>query len=363
MTPSGIGISANFFLMIEFDFFHFSPRQVLEVCEERLANELAAWEKEAYEFIKEWYAPTPHIQAHTSGSTGTPKPIRLEKYRMEASAHMTGAYLDLEPGDTALLCLPLQFIAGKMMMVRAMVLRLRITIIKPQSSPLENLSGPIHFSAMVPNQVFGSLDDLEKIETLLIGGGPIHRDLTERLESMKGRIYHTYGMTETITHVAMRQLNGGGYSPYFEALPGVTFQSDDRSCLVIEAPHLLDEELATNDLVELINPHQFVWRGRYDNVIISGGVKIIPEELERELGKHISHRFFITGLEDPQLGQKVVIVVEGPALLEPEIGELIGGVNLPRFHQPKKIYVVSSFEETSSGKIQRSLTLKKAGIG
>ena len=348
--------------MIEFDFFRSPPQAILESCEAKLDMELKKWEKETYEFVRDWYAPTLHIQAQTSGSTGTPKPILLEKKRMEASARMTGKFLQLEAGNTALLCLPMKFIAGKMMLVRAIVLRLRILVVEPQSAPLHTITSPIHLSAMVPNQVFASLGELEKVATLLIGGGPIDKVLADQLLSKQGKIYHTYGMTETMTHVAMRRLNSPARSRYFEALAGVSFRVDSRECLVIEAPHLLDEELFTNDLVELENPHEFLWKGRYDNVIISGGVKIIPEEVERELGKMISQRFFVAGIADPQLGQKLVLLVEGPSTLEPKISTLLAQVDLPRFHRPKNVYIVPSFEETSSGKIQRSLTLERVGI-
>lgn len=362
MTQRGSGISANLFRMIELDFFRSSPSDLVEVSKQKLAGELKEWEKGTYEFVRDWFAPQAHVQAHTSGSTGAPKPILLEKKRMEASAHMTGEFLQLEPGNTALLCLPLKFIAGKMMLVRAMVLRLRILVIEPQSAPLNALTSPIHFSAMVPNQVFNSLRELVKVNTLLIGGGPVDKALADQLQLIPGKIYHTYGMTETMTHVAMRRMNGSKRSSYFEALPGVSFRVDGSECLVIKAPHLLEEELITNDLVELVSPKEFLWKGRYDNVIISGGVKIIPEEVERELGKFITQRFFVAGIKDPQLGQKVVLVVEGPPSLEAGIREDITQAQLPRFHRPKTVHLVSSFEETNSGKVRRSLTLQKAAI-
>ncbi|MEL6976647.1 MAG: O-succinylbenzoic acid--CoA ligase, partial [Bacteroidota bacterium] len=171
------------------------------------------------------------------------------------------------------------------------------------------------------------------------------------------KAFETYGMTETITHIAFRSLNGQT-EKVFQTLPQVTVSADARGCLVINAPRISSELIVTNDLVELVSENQFKWLGRIDSVINSGGVKIIPEKVESTLANHLTQRFFITGVPDPTLGQKVVLVVEGAALSDKQSEHLKSSFQkLEKFERPKDIVFVPKFLETGTGKVQRSQTL------
>ena len=281
---------------------------------------------------------------------------------MRASASMTGKFLNLTRGDTALLCLPIRYIAGKMMLVRASVLGLKLGLVKPGTNLLQSITKPVVFSAMVPNQVFHSIDQLAKVETLLIGGGPVSPEMEASLRSLPGRIFHTYGMTETITHVALRRLNGLDRQELFYALPGVSFSVDERECLVIEAPAIVRDKVVTNDLVALKSKSAFGWLGRYDHVINSGGIKIIPETVERKLAACISERFFVAGIPDPELGERLVLVVEHAGDCEAwriSFREKARTL-LPSYHLPKAIYCLGDFMATETGKTHRIHTLDKA---
>lgn len=313
---------------------------------------------EAYRpFLDDWLSEEEHVTVHTSGSTGAPKPIRIEKSRMAAHARMTGDYFNLQPGNKALVCLPAAYIAGKMMLVRGIVLGLDLTFVEPNSRPLDNLpEQDFAFAAMVPLQVEQSVqhdrDAFERICTIIIGGAPISSGLQQQLQDCSNRLYATYGMTETITHIAVQDVRK---EEWFTPLPGVTLRQDHRDCLVIEAPAIVDEPVVTNDVVEL-DHQRFRWLGRYDNVINTGGIKVHPEQVEKVLAPFITQRFFIAGLPDEQLGQVVTLVVEGGAV---DLEALRAKVELPKFHFPRQQRVVPQCPVTKSGKIQRNVVLNR----
>ena len=164
------------------------------------------------EFLVEWGNDKPTVLVHTSGSTGTPKPLYVEKRRMLNSARITCDFLNLQPQDTALLCMPLDYIAGKMMVVRSLERRLRLLTVIPSGHPLSetSLSGfdnpecEIDFAAMVPLQVYNSLrapaecERLKRIKHLIIGGGAVDEALAAALRSFPNADWSTYGMTETL---------------------------------------------------------------------------------------------------------------------------------------------------------------------
>lgn len=315
---------------------------------------------EAYRpILADWLSEEAYVTVHTSGSTGTPKPIQLEKSRMAAHARMTGDFFNLQPGDKALVCLPAAYIAGKMMLIRGIVLGLDLTFVEPDSRPLADVPlQDVAFAAMVPLQVEESLQydraAFERIQTVIIGGAPISHDLHQQLQHCTNRLYATYGMTETITHIAVQDIKD---DDMFTPLPGVTLRQDERHCLVIEAPAIAEEPVTTNDVIEL-NGQRFRWLGRYDNVINSGGIKVHPEQVEKVLAPFIQQRFFIAGLPDERLGQVVTLVVEGKAV---DLEALRLKVGLPKFHFPKQQKVVPRFEETETGKVQRQATLEGLG--
>ena len=254
-------------------------------------------------FIDEWHNSEACVLVHTSGSTGAPKPMMVEKRRMEASARITCAFLGLQSGDTALLCMPLDYIAGKMMVVRAITCGLRLIRIEPCSHPMAEVCTPIHFAAMVPLQVANSLkvaverQRLMAIKHLIIGGGAIDDDLERELRDFPNAVWSTYGMTETLSHIALRRISGSEASLWYTPFDGVTVSLDSRGCLVIDAPHVCHTTLTTNDCAE-IRDGKFRILGRIDNVVCSGGIKIQIEEVEQSLRPHIHKQFIITKRKD-----------------------------------------------------------------
>ena len=304
------------------------------------------------QFISEWYSTNIEMDLKTSGSTGKPKYISVKKDWMQNSAELTRKTFGLKKGDSALLCMPMKYVAGKMMVVRALELGLDLKVVEPSSNPLKNMDEIIDFAAMVPLQLENSLNDLDQVKTLIVGGGQVSPKLVEKLQIESTQVYETYGMTETLTHVAIKPLNGPNISDLFRALDGIHFEKDDRGCLAIHASALNPVPIVTNDLVELIDENSFRWLGRFDNVINSGGIKIIPEVVEAKLLSIIpNNRFFINGESDESLGEKVVLVVEGNVIE-------ISFDSLEKFEKPKEIYFISEFLETESGKIRRGETLK-----
>ena len=311
------------------------------------------------DFLLDWASDRPTLEVFTSGSTGKPKKIVLRKEHMVNSALATGEYFKLQPKHSALLCLPFMGIAGKMMLVRAMVLGLHLDYVEPSSTPLKNNEKQYDFAAMVPLQVQNSLEQLPQIKTLIIGGAPVSPKLKVKLSTISTMAYETYGMTETITHVAVKRLEKDS-DGYFKVLPDVKISVDSRDCLVIEAPKISDNPIKTNDVVERVSDTGFRWLGRFDNVINSGGVKLIPEQIEAKLSKIIPGRFFVTGLPDETLGEKLVLVIEGNIVSDQLLYQVKLLKTLGRFEVPKEIKSIETFKETPSGKIDKKATLSVA---
>lgn len=303
-------------------------------------------------FLMNWLDENDHVIVKTSGSTGVPKSIKLDKQAMMNSAIATGRFFKLKPGDSALQCLPSSYIAGKMMLVRAMVLGLKIDIVSPTSKPLENTEKHYDFCAMVPLQLENSFEKLHQIKTLIVGGAAVSQRLYENILKSSCAIYETYGMTETITHIAVKPINTNEL-PNFKTLPDVKIRQDERQCLVIDALHVNVQDLKTNDVAELISETEFQLLGRHDNVINTGGVKVFPEQIEAKLNTEIQERFFIASQPDDVLGQKVILVLES---LQNNLNSNAFN-RLEKFEKPKEIYTIAKFLETSSGKIQRQKTL------
>lgn len=316
--------------------------------------------KEVFSFLENWFDFSDSIRINTSGSTGNPKSIMLKKKHMINSALATGLYFDLKPKTTALLCLSTNYIAGKMMLVRAIVLGWHLDIIEPKSNPLVDIEKQYNFSAMIPLQLSNSLNKINLINKLLVGGGVVSNELKSKIKNLTTKIYATYGMTETITHIAVKPLNKApGLTldkDVYQILPNVILSKDSRSCLVIDAPNVSDKKVITNDLVELISSTEFKWLGRFDNIINSGGIKLIPEQIEENLQTIINNRYFITSLIDSVLGDKIVLVVEGKVQenLKSQISTL---KSIGKYEIPKEIYFIDKFIETKTKKIQRKQTL------
>lgn len=335
----------------KFNGIHLNFKQIKRVATSYI-KEGDAFEKTIFKFLLNWLDDKTYIEVKTSGTTGIPKVIKIEKQFVVNSALSTGDFLNLNPGDSALLCLSTDYIAGKLMLVRAIILGLEIDAIEPSNSPLKSINKNYDFVAMVPMQVENSISQLNQIKTLIIGGSEVNSTLKAKLQNLPTKIYETYGMTETVSHVAMKQIKNN----YFEALPNVVFSVDDRNCLIIDAPNVTNETVITNDLVELISDQKFIWKGRIDNVINSGGVKLSPEAIESKLQEKIQRRFFIASENDEKLGQKIILVIESNIDLELDAKTF---EHLDKYEVPKQTYYVDAFVETNTTKINRKATLEK----
>ena len=311
------------------------------------------------EFLEEWNNPSPYVHVQTSGSTGTPKPMLVEKQRMLNSARITCDFLGLREGDTALLCMSLDYIAGKMMVVRSIERGLKLISVEPSGHPLSTPHSPLSFAAMVPMQVYNSLqvpeekERLMQIRHLIIGGGAIDDALASALKTFPNHVWSTYGMTETLSHIALRRLNGPDASEWYTPFPSVKVSLNEDRCLVIDAPLVCPSRLVTNDIAELssgTDPEvKFRILGRKDNVICSGGIKIQIETVERQLRPHLQAPFLITKRPDAKFGEAVVLLTEGTVPEAQEVCERI----LPKYHHPRVYLHVDQIPLTETGKPAR----------
>ena len=277
------------------------------------------------DFLSEWNNDSDRVLVHTSGSTGKPKPMRVEKKRMLNSARITCDFLGLNPGDSALLCMSLDYIAGKMVVVRSIERHLHLISVPPSGHPLKDVDEEITFAAMVPMQVYNTLqvpeerERLSRIRHLIIGGGAIDAALEQELQALPGNIaiWSTYGMTETLSHIALRRINGDESSEWYQPFDSVHVSQTEEGCLVIDAPQVCAETLVTNDVVEIepyiynkVEKLRFRIKGRKDNVICSGGIKIQIEEVETLLKPHLEKPFMLAKKKDEKFGEIAVLLSE-----------------------------------------------------
>jgi len=354
----------NIHLRFRWNGYYFDREGLKEVAYS-LVKEGAPYEQPIGDFMMDWLNNKEYLDVKTSGSTGTPKIVRIQKQHMVHSALATGDFFGISVGDSALHCLPAEFIAGKMMLVRALILGLEIDLVPPSSTPLSQVNKEYDFSAMIPLQVQNSLDKLEQIKTLIVGGAPVSHELKTVLNTKTTKIFETYGMTETVTHIAAKSLNKAarktkGKAKGFVTMPHVQISTDDRECLVVHAPDISIETVVTNDVVNILSENEFEWLGRYDYIINSGGIKLIPEQIESKLAPFIESRFFVIGIPDVVLGSKMIMIVEGTSKSETELLDIIKESNtLSKYEIPKEIHFIPHFTETENGKVVRTATLDK----
>jgi O-succinylbenzoic acid--CoA ligase len=334
-----------------------------------LLSYTAKYSDKIHHFLQEWFSEKDYVIVHTSGSTGTPKAIKLQKKQLQNSAVATGDFFKLKKKTSALLCLPIEYIAGKMMLVRAVTLGWHLDVILSNSNPLKLNLTSYDFSAMVPLQVENSIDKLHQIKKLIVGGGAVSNSLQEKLQEVTTEVFATYGMTETITHIAVKKLNNFGLpkgnatnNAFYKILPNTTIYKDERNCLVIKNTNISDKVIFTNDVVALISDTQFEWLGRFDNVINSGGIKLYPEKIEAALSKIIRQRFFVAGIKDEKLGERLVLLIESAGDKSIKVpdqlnSEMKNSKLFSKFEIPKEIHFIDSFAETETKKIQRKKTL------
>jgi len=340
----------------------FENSQLQHLCDTKMSCEKTPeWEKSCFQFIHQWISDQDYISVRTSGSTGASKLIELSRGQMVASAKLTQDTFKLKSNDKALLCLSADHIAGKMMIVRAFVIGLNLILREPSSDPLSKISEQIDFAAMVPLQVNTSLKcnrkKLENIRKLIIGGGMIRQELITEINSFPNEVYGTYGMTETLTHIAISNLNKSRSRQQYEALKGISFALDKRNCLMINAKHL-GLNIITNDLVNLSDTTHFEILGRYDNIINSAGLKFNPEVIERKLENIIDSNYMISSLSDENLGERIILIIESNNYALSSLYELWNKIeeHLDKLEIPKQIEFLSNFAYTKSGKIDRKKT-------
>lgn len=325
------------------------------------------------DFLSEWNNDSDRVLVHTSGSTGKPKPMMVEKKRMLNSARITCDFLGLKPGDSALLCMSLDYIAGKMVVVRSIERHLHLISVSPSGHPLKDIdlkdvngkdvNGEITFAAMVPMQVYNTLqvpeerERLTHIRHLIIGGGAIDASLEKELQALPGNIaiWSTYGMTETLSHIALRRINGAEASEWYQPFDSVKISQTEEGCLVIDAPLVCAETLVTNDIVE-IEKLRFRIKGRKDNVICSGGIKIQIEEVEALLKPHLEKPFMIAKKKDEKFGEIAVLMSEDKEIktVEATIRRLLSD---HKYWIPREFRYVDHLPLTETGKPKRSILL------
>jgi len=342
---------------------YYAVDELMVLCKEKISSsEVQQWEKDIYLFLQDWFSLSKSISVTTSGSTGSPKKISLQKRHMIASAKATIAFFNLKRDDSAWLCLPVKYIAGKMMIVRAIVGKMNLLYSEPSSVPGLPLGQKVSFVAMVPNQVFGLLNSqggiqqMSYIKNLLIGGSGISDELERNLLLIPDiNAWHTYGMTETITHIALRRISQDNKPGRFHPLPGIQIRTNPDDQLTINAPALGVTDLVTNDIARIHGDGSFVLIGRADNVVISGGVKLFPEVIEGKISNCISNCYFVGGVPDHKLGEKLILFIESNPddknsidLLKKEIKQ-----ELQKFEMPKEIIHLMKFIRTKTGKIVR----------
>lgn len=356
MTPN----YKNVHLKFKLDNLNYKYDDLMEIAYSYV-KEGMPYQYELGNFLLDWLDQKDYVIVKTSGSTGKPKNIKIKKKAMVNSAIATGDFFKLKPGDKVLHCLPSNFIAGKMMIVRAIVLGLELDMVEPAVLPLIDYEKDYVFSAFTPMQLKNFAKYLKNIKTVIVGGGRVSNAIIDLIKDKKPNVYETYGMTETVSHIAVKKLNnfsGSNNDKYFTTLPEIVVSQDERGCLVIDAPNLSDKKIVTNDIVKVASESSFQWLGRYDNVINSGGIKLYPEQIEFKLRDKIKEEFFIASKADDTLGEKLILVIEGEKRdIDHSVFE-----GLDKYENPKEINFISKFKVTASGKIHREKTLKALNI-
>ena len=335
----------------------YAPEDISRLVAEGAGNcPPALWD--LYLFLNEWFDASPVITVHTSGSTGVPKELVVRKDRMMQSARLTCEFLNLQAGDTTLLCMNLRYIGAMMMVVRSLVAGLNLVVRPASGHPLSDVEVPLKFAAMVPLQVYNTLrvpaerKRLEHTDILIIGGGAVDDSLEAELKTIPIAAYSTYGMTETLSHIALRRLNGEAASKCYYPFPSVELSFSAENTLIVKAPLICDDVLQTNDIACLCSDGGFTIAGRKDNVINSGGIKIQAEEMENRLQPFIPVPFAVTAVPDPRLGQALTLLIAG----KPDIKELENKLQavLETYYRPKHIFITELIPQTENGKIDRT---------
>ncbi|MCO5281843.1 MAG: AMP-binding protein [Chitinophagales bacterium] len=355
--------------MFNISFSSLTASEIREAANQKLAlNNLSDWERDIWTFTEAFLNKKNNtFSVLTSGSTGKPKLIKLSRKQLEVSAAATINFFNLQKRNSTLLAIPASKIGGKMMIVRSALAQLNLSCVPLSANPFNGikLNEKFDFAPLTPMQLFNGMSDVstskkvENLNTILLGGGEVSNLLFCKVQLLKASVFHSYGMTETASHIALRRLNGKNAQPYFETLSNISIALDERNCLQIEAPQFSKEVIATNDIVKILSPNQFEWIGRFDNTINSGGVKIQSEAVEAKLFNFLKFRFFIAGIKDEALGEKVIIAAERSPMNKSELSKFKALLEqkLSKYEYPKQVVFIHKFRETDTGKVQRSESL------
>ncbi|TFV94245.1 acyl-CoA synthetase [Algoriphagus kandeliae] len=331
--------------------------------------------QQALSFCRDWMEGIETFIQKTSGSTGVPKEIEITRKQMIASAQATGDFFQIKSSDLLLACLHPNYIAGKMMLVRAIIWDAPLILVEPSSDPLQRIPNTIHpdFVAMVPLQVENSLKNqdskrkLQQIKHILIGGAPCSAQLQKQLAENEIQAWQSFGMTETVSHIALAKITGAPL--WYHPLPGVKIGQDERETLWIESPMSRNQRIQTNDRITFNSSGNFQWLGRVDFVVNSGGIKLFPEVLEQQIEVEMDNffpgkRYFLGGIPDPTLGEKLVLLIESSEKDRQKAEILLRQLTskISRYERPREVVFLTHFEETSSGKINRIKTLAHASL-
>lgn len=345
---------------------NFSSPTIKETIESHLNEAIFAdLFSSVFTFSLDWLNGKTDFEFQTSGSTGVPKVLKVSKDQIISSVESTGLFFDLQKGDKVFLCLNTNYTGGKMMLARAIHLQLEVHIVSPANLNFE-LNDSYKLAAFVPNQLYSIFESehcqkyLSNFENILIGGAAVNNSLLEKIKRVSGsKVYETFGMTETLSHIALKLLNTENSSNHFEILPKIEIKADEFDCLIVKSKVTNNEWIQTKDIIKLLDSQHFEWKGRLDNVINSGGIKIFPEEVESLIAPILSFHnfnndFFLTSIEDEKLGEKLVMVMEGEEFETENLLQTLKQ-SLPKFHAPLVVIFKSQFERTLSGKIIRIL--------
>jgi O-succinylbenzoic acid--CoA ligase len=345
-----------------------SHEELLEEAQATLRQEnLSDWQRDIWTFTEAFLNPAnSHFSIFTSGTTGKPKLIKHSRHQLQTSALATICFFNLQPGQRALLAIPAAKIGGRMMIVRSILAQLDLYCIPLSSRPLSAIGAGEYFDfvPLTPMQLMNSIQEqaslkkLSNIKVILLGGGEVSNVLLQKVQPLSTAVFHSYGTTETASHIAIRKLNGKDKYSFYQTLPGITVETDSRGCLVISTPQFTREKIITNDLAEVISPTTFQWLGRIDNAINSGGIKLFAEVIEQKLHQ-LPFRFFIASEKDDLLGEKVIMAIESKPLEDKALKKLttLMGSLLNKYERPKKIYFIHKFRETENGKVLRQESL------
>lgn len=317
------------------------------------------WVLPIQELVRDFESDDFEMILTSSGTTGVPKEFRFSKKQVIASAYRTLKTFGLRKGMKAMLPISSHYVGGKMMIIRSILGEIDLLLLEPSRSPLKNVEGFFDFAPMVPLQVLNSSEeDLTRLKKVIIGGASVSSLLQEKIRKIESvDFFEVFGMSETLSNFSFRDLRNE--KSFFSLQDGVEIRVDERSCLMVSVEGVTDGFLSTNDVVDLKNGG-FEWKGRFDFVVNSGGVKLFPEQLEAALNDFLNQgdKVVFYGVQSSDYGQELVGFYYGDlessiSEMESRLVSLFGKYAKPRFWRR-----ILDLKFTSSGKFDRVSTIE-----